>query len=151
MEMRPGVMTLVWAEVAAEATIRQRIALGLLGDAAVRKAKANASQQKHPYGTRTPARPGNGPAVISGTLVGSLTRTKVSMDSTGWYTNVGTAPGKTPPYGKTASSLYGLYLETAMLRNGTGFPFLVPAATQVGQTLAKPIFTVLFGKGWRVA
>lgn len=108
---------------------------GLMGvaDAMVKQAKTNASNGSHAWGTPTPARPGNGPAVISGTLKNSITREAVIRNPAGWSTKVGLRPGRTPPYskGSTESSKYGLYLETG-LRNGATYPFLGPAAQMAG-------------------
>ncbi|WP_327066905.1 hypothetical protein [Kitasatospora sp. NBC_01302] len=108
---------------------------GLIGaaDAVVKQARTNATNGSHAWGTPTPARPGAGPAVISGTLKNSITREAVVRNPVGWTTKVGLQPGRTPPYGNhpTESSKYGLYLETG-LRNGATYPFLGPAAKMAG-------------------
>lgn len=149
-QMRPGVMEAVWSKVAAEATGRGRLALAPVADTVVRQAKINASNGRHARGTPTPARPGTGPAIISRTLVGSLTRTAVTRLRVGnWQVRVGTAPGRKPPYGKTPSSLYGLYLELGMLRNGAAYPFLRPAGQFAARIVAPQVFTRQFGTGWR--
>jgi hypothetical protein len=118
-----------------------------VGDAVVRQAKTNASNGRHAYGTPTPARPGTGPAVISGTLRNSISRTAVVRDAAGWSTKVGMSPGRYPPYGKgrTASSKYALYLETG-LRNGATYPFLGPA-TQMASIQA----AITFGQAFAAA
>lgn len=104
---------------------------GLIGlaDAVARQAKTNASNGSHAYGTPTPARPGSGPARISGTLAGSIARTAVTANGAGWEAKVGLVPGRVPKYRKgrgATSSKYGSYLETG-LKNGTQYPFLKPA------------------------
>lgn len=149
-ELRPGLMTAIWSKVATEATVRGRLALAPVADAAVRQAKTNASNGRHARGTPSPARPGTGPAIVSRTLVGSLTRTAVTRAGVGdWWVRVGTAPGKLPPYGRTPSSLYGLYLETGRLRNGAAYPFLLPAAQFAAKIVAPQVFTRQFGTAWR--
>ncbi|MCC9307679.1 hypothetical protein LN042_11290 [Kitasatospora sp. RB6PN24] len=103
---------------------------GLIGaaDAMVKQAKTNASNGRHPRGTPTPASPGMGPAVISGTLRRSIIREAVKRNPTGWETKVGLKPDQLPPYNsRTPSSRYGLYLETG-LKNGAKYPFLEPAS-----------------------
>jgi hypothetical protein len=124
---------------------------GLIGtaDAVVKQAKINASNGRHAYGTPTPASPGQGPAVISGTLRDSIVRTAVIRAAYGWETKVGLRPGQVPPYrrrGRTESSKYGLYLETG-LKNGTTYPFLKPA-TQLASIQASVAFGRAFTAGW---
>jgi hypothetical protein len=75
----------------------------------------------HKRGTPTPARPGTGPAVVSGTLRRSLTHSPVVSYGAGWETKVGTGAGVSPPYGRSPASVYGLALETG-LRNGGDLP-----------------------------
>lgn len=121
---------------------------GLLGvaDAMVKQAKTNASNGRHAWGTPTPASPGRGPAVISGTLRNSVIRTAVVRDAAGWSTKVGLKPGQFPPYSsRTPSSRYGYFLETG-LRNGARYPFLGPA-TQMAAIQA----AVLFGRAFAAA
>ncbi|MDH6141162.1 hypothetical protein P3T35_003175 [Kitasatospora sp. GP30] len=102
---------------------------GLIGtaDAMVKQAKTNASNGRHAWGTPTPASPGMGPAVISGTLRRSIVREAVKRSADGWETKVGMQPDQFPRYNpRTPSSRYALYLETG-LRNGSKYPFLEPA------------------------
>jgi hypothetical protein len=101
-------------------------------DAMVKQARTNASNGRHPWGTPTPATPGTGPAVISGTLRRSIIREAVKRSPTGWETKVGMRPGQLAPYNsRTPSSKYALYLETG-LRNGARYPFLEPASRMAG-------------------
>lgn len=125
-EIRPGVFKAVFAQVTRAGDGAVRAGLIIVADALVKQAKSNASNGSHPWGTPTPARPGEGPAKISGTLVRSLTRQRVMAWPGGWETKVGVRPGQVPPYGKTPSSKYALFLETG-LRNGSTYPFLKPA------------------------
>jgi len=111
-----------------------------MGEAVAKQARTNASNGSHAWGTPTPARPGEGPARISGTLAKSIIRTAVLRDAAGWSTQVGLKPGQFPSYGKgrTPSSKYGSYLETG-LKNGTTYPFLKPA-TQMAAIQAAIVF-----------
>jgi hypothetical protein len=153
MELRPGILTAAFTKIAADGSvIRTPIALADLADVIVRQARVNASNGQHEYGTPTPAQPGEGPARISGTLWGSLTRTDVKRTPFGAEVRVGTAPGKVPPYAKgksrTPSSKYGYYLETG-LRNGSKYPFLT-TAFHFGVTVAAPsIYKKAYGNGWK--
>lgn len=148
-ELRPGIFSALFAEITAAGQAKARVALGQIADAVERQAKINASSGSHPYGTRTPARPGSGPAVISGTLRRSLTHSPLVFTGGGWETKVGTMAGQVPPYGKgrTASSQYGLYLETG-LRNGAVYPFLKPAAQFARIVVAPQVFQAVFRPGW---
>ncbi len=147
MELRPGVFTRLVAEINREAELKSRTALTELALAIERQARTNASNGGHRRGTPTPASPGTGPAVISGTLRRSLTHTPVIYVGGGWETKVGTGAGFTPPYGNTPSSRYGLYLETG-LRTGARYPFLGPAF-QFGVTHVAPLlFSRIFAGPW---
>lgn len=153
MELEPGLLTAVFAKIAADGSIiRTPIALADLANKILGQAKTNVSNGQHAWGTPTPARPGEGPARISGTLWGSLVRTDVKRTPTGAEVRIGTEPGKVPPYSKgrsrTPSSKYGYYLETG-LRNGTTYPFLT-TAFQFGVTIAAPsIYKKAYGDGWK--
>ncbi|MEU8552323.1 hypothetical protein AB0C81_36055 [Streptomyces roseoverticillatus] len=147
MELRPGVFSRLFAEVTSEGQAKTRRVLTQLALAVERQAKINASVGSHPRGTPTPASPGTGPAVVSGTLRRSITHTPVAPSGTGWETKVGTGVGFTPPYGRTPSSRYGLYLETG-LKNGATNPFLHPAY-QFGITMVAPqLYLRAFRSGW---
>lgn len=148
-ELRPGVFTAGFAKLSEEGEIRGRLALEPLALAVERQAKINASNGRHKYGTPTPAHPGEGPAVISGTLKKSVGHTPIEKDATGWKTKVGPRLGYNPPYGKhpTSADRYGYYLETG-LRNGATYPWLKPAAEFACKISAVTIFTKLYGKGW---
>ncbi|MFG2412268.1 hypothetical protein [Streptomyces goshikiensis] len=118
-----------------------------MANAIERQAKVNASNGAHKRGTPTPASPGTGPAVISGTLRRSITHSPVTLTGAGWETKVGTGAGISPPYGRTPASRYGLALETG-LRNGSTFPFLKPAY-QFGITIVAPqLYASIYRTGW---
>jgi hypothetical protein len=101
-------------------------------DAVAKQARTNASNGRHAWGTPTPATPGLGPAVISGTLRRSIIREAVKRSPAGWETKVGMRPGQFAEYNpRTPSSKYALYLETG-LKNGSTYPFLEPASRMAG-------------------
>lgn len=148
-ELRPGVFTAGFAKLAMEGDMRTRLALEPLALAVERQARINASVGRHKYGTKTPARPGTGPAVISGTLKKSVGHTPIEKHLDGWMTKVGPRLGFTPPYGKrpTPADKYGLYLETG-LRNGATYPWLKPAAEFACKISAVTIYNKLYGGAW---
>lgn len=150
MELRPGVFTAGFARLTAQGEMKGRISLGELAKAVERQAKINASNGQHAYGTPTPARPGEGPARISGTLARSLGHSAIKPDGTGWSTRVGPKTGKFPPYSdRTPADRYGLYLETG-LRNGATYPWLKPAAEFSAKISAVTIFNNKYGAGgWK--
>ncbi len=127
-ELTPGVLRQLLLRINSQGRAATRTGLIGLADAVAKQAKINASNGSHLYGTPTPASPGQGPAVISGTLRDSIARTAVILNAVGWEAKVGLVPGRTPTYRRrgTTSSRYGLYLETG-LRNGATYPFLEPA------------------------
>jgi hypothetical protein len=143
-------MTAIFAKLTVEGIARSPIALAPVADAIVSRARANASNGRHAYGTPTPAQPGEGPAQISGTLRNSITRTNVTRTGTGAEVKVGTEAGAFPGYGKgrTPSSKYGYYLETG-LKNGTTFPFLKPAFDHGVNVVAPSIYKKAYGDGWK--
>lgn len=149
-ELRPGIFTAGFAKLATEGDARTRLALEPLAKAVERQAKINASNGRHKYGTPTPARPGEGPAVISGTLKRSVGHNPITKDATGWKTEIGPRVGFTPPYGRnpTEAHRYGYYLETG-LRNGTTYPWLKPAAEFAAKVSATVLFTKMYGSGWK--
>ncbi len=149
-ELRPGTFTRLFAEIDRDARLKSRTVISRLAGAVERQAKINASNGSHPYGTPTPARPGTGPAVISGTLRRALTHTTPAWTGGGWETRVGTAPGLTPPYGRsrTPANRYGMYLERGMLRNGAAYPFLLPAFQFGVRTVAPQLYQTVFRPGW---
>lgn len=140
--------TATFTRLAAEGEMKGRIALEPLANAVERQAKINASSGSHKRGTPTPAQPGSGPAVISGTLRRSITHSAIARVGTGWETRVGTAVGFTPPYGRSPASRYGLALETG-LRNGAVYPFLGPAFTFAVRFAAPAIYRAAYGSGWK--
>ncbi|MGW2936081.1 hypothetical protein ACWDA7_30485 [Streptomyces sp. NPDC001156] len=147
MELRPGVFTRIFAEVEREGQAKARKVITALALAIERQAKINASSGAHKRGTPTPARPGSGPAVISGTLRRSITHSPVIFTGGGWETKVGTGVGFTPPYGRTPANKYGFYLETG-LRNGATYPFLRPAFNFGVRVVAPQLYQAAFRVGW---
>lgn len=151
IELRPGVFSAIFAKIQTEGNMRSRLSLEPLASAVEKQAKINASNGRHKYGTPTPARPGLGPAVISGNLRRSVGHTPIAKDANGWMTKVGPRRGFTPPYGKnpTDAARYGYFLETG-LRNGAKYPWLKPAAEFTTKTAATVIFTEKYGEAWRI-
>lgn len=149
-ELQPGMFAGLFAEIERDGRLKARTVITKLAGAVERQAKINASNGAHRYGTPTPARPGSGPAVISGTLRRSLTRTAAVWSGGTWEVKVGTAPGMSPPYGRsrTPSSRYGLYLERGMLRNGAAYPFLLPAFHFAATHVAPQLYQAVFRPGW---
>lgn len=148
-ELRPGVFTELFAEIVKAGEEKTRIVLTRLAGAVEKQAKINASNGSHRYGTPTPASPGTGPAVISGTLRRSLTHTPIVRTGGGFETRVGTAAGPTSPYGsRTPASKYGMYLERGMLRNGAAYPFLLPAHRFAVRVVAPQLYQQVFRPGW---
>lgn len=149
-ELRPGTFTKIFTELNAEGRARGKAALTELALVVEKQAKINATSGAHKYGTPTPARPGSGPAVISGTLRRSITHTPVIYVGSGFECRVGMGKGFYPSYGKrkTTSSKYAFYLETG-LKNGTKYPFLLPAYKFAMGVPAKLIYGKAFGAAWR--
>lgn len=148
-EWRPGMVTTIVVGVKAEASERTRIMLEPLALVIERQAKINASSGAHAYGTPTPARPGTGPAIISGNLRRSITHSPITFVNGAWETKVGTAIGFPAPYGsRTPANKYGFYLETG-LRNGSTYPFLVPAFKFGVGVPADLIYHAAYGGNWK--
>lgn len=148
-ELRPGEFTRIFTEINREGQLKSKTFLTQLANAIERQAKVNASVGAHRRGTPTPARPGTGPAVISGTLRRAITHSPVVFVGGGWETKVGTAVGFTPPYGRTPANRYGLILEKEGLRNGATYPFLVPAYRFGITHVAPALYQRVFRPGWR--
>jgi hypothetical protein len=146
-ELRPGAFTRIFTEVQREGQLKARRVLTGIALAVERQAKINASAGAHRRGTKTPASPGTGPAVISGTLRRALTHSPIVFTGGGWETKVGTAVGLQPPYGRTPASKYGLYLETG-LKNGATYPFLKPAVDFGARVVAPQLYQSVFRAGW---
>lgn len=146
-ELTPGTFLRLFAEIDADAQVKTRAVLTKLALAVERQAKINARVGSHKRGTPTPARPGTGPAVVSGTLRRSITHTPVVQVGRVWETKVGTAVGFNPPYGRTPANRYGLYLETG-LRNGATYPFLLPAYRFGITHVAPQLYAAAFRTGW---
>lgn len=146
-ELRPGVFMAGFARLSAEGEIKGRLGLEELAHAVEKQAKINASNGRHAYGTPTPARPGEGPARITGALVASVTHSTITKDPAGWSTKVGPALDAAPRgRGRTPPHKYGNYLETG-LRNGETYPWLKPAAEFATKIAAITIFTRKYGTG----
>jgi hypothetical protein len=148
-ELRPGIFSAGFARLDAEGQIRGRLGLEDLAKAVEKQARTNASNGKHAYGTPTPASPGTGPAVISGTLRRSVDHSPIGKEPGGWGTKVGPKTGQYAPYNKrTPADRYGYYLETG-LRNGARYPWLKPAAQFATREAATVIFNKAYGeRGW---
>lgn len=147
-ELRPGVPTAMFARLAEQGVAKGRMALEPLALAIERQAKINASTGSHKRGTPTPARPGTGPAVISGTLRRTITHSPIERIATGWTTKVGIAAGVTPSYGKTPASKYAEILERLGTRSGAKYPFLEPAFRFGVEHIAPMLYTEAYGRGW---
>lgn len=145
-ELVPGVMRDLFARLAGQADAAGAAVLEPLAVAIERQAKINASVGQHRYGTKTPARPGAGPARISGTLVQSITYSHPERTAGGWECKVGTADGLYPPYNhRTPANRYGYYLEVSGAgRSRVKYPFLKPAAETVRDTEAHAIIAEAF-------
>lgn len=148
--LRPGVPTAIFSRVIGETKIRGRMALTPLAEGIKRQAKINASNGRHRYGTKTPAYPGTGPAIISKTLVNSIDRSPVVRISRGWMCMVGTTPNRYPQTYRShkSSAEYGYILEVVGTRNGNLYPFLYPAFRFGVDYLATVIFVQKYGYTW---
>lgn len=155
-ELKPGVFTVAFARLSADGVRATGKALTALALVTEKQAKINVSTGSHRYGTPTPARPGAGPAIISGNLRRSITHDRVALGADGvWATKVGPAIGFFPPYPlhgrnggaprRTSADRYGFFLETG-LRNGAKYPWLKPAAEFAGRTAA-PVVIAAFAAG----
>jgi hypothetical protein len=147
MELRPGVFVAGFAKLSAEGEIKGRLGLEELAHAVEKQAKINASNGRHAYGTPTPARPGEGPARITGTLRRSVDHSAIEKYPAGWMTKVGPKVGESNPNSRTPPDKYGYYLETG-LKGGATFPWLKPAAEFATKISAVTIFTTKYGTGW---
>lgn len=147
VELRPGVFTAGFARLTAEGEIKGRLGLEELAHAVEKQAKTNASNGRHAYGTPTPARPGEGPARITGALVASVGHSPIVKDPTGWSTKVGPRADAEARRGTTPPHKYGYYLETG-LKDGRRYPWLKPAAEFATKISAVTIFTAKYGIGW---
>jgi hypothetical protein len=143
-EIGPGLIGGILGGIGKDAMNRSQQMLTKLAITTETLAKKNASNGSHKRGTPTPARPGQGPAVISGTLRRSLTHEPVKFSGIEWFTRVGTMAGLYAPYDhRTPSSLYGWYLEFV-----TGYPFLGPAAKQAFHSISS-LSREVFGAPWQ--
>lgn len=148
-EIKPGVFTSLFLQIDAQAEAKSQLALTRLAIEVEHRAQSDLSRLSHRYGTKTPASPGGPPAKISGNLARSVTHTMVARDGVGWSTRVGTRPGLYPWYShRTPANLYGRYLETG-LRNGSTYPWLVPAFRWAVAMQGPMIYREVYGTGWR--
>lgn len=151
-ELRHGTFARIFKELDIEGKVRARKALTELALVVEKQAKINAKNGAHKYKTPTPARPGEGPAKISGTLARSITHTPVVMKAGDFTCKVGMAPGFYPNYGSKSatSSQYASYLEKGKL-NGSenAYPFLKPAFDFATKVPAELIYNRVFGSLWR--
>lgn len=154
--LKPGVGRALFSRMAAEGQRRGRLALEPLALVIERQAKLNMGYASHKYGTPTPAVPGKGPGLISGTGRRSITHMPITRISVGWHTRVGTATGFYPTYrsrrgsrtSKTPANVYLEILEVKGSRAGNRYPFLEPAF-RFGVDIAGPvIFREAYGSGW---
>lgn len=128
-ELVPGLFTELMTKLATQTALHSREVLTPAALVIERQAKINASSGDHSYGTPTPARPGSGPARISGTLVRSITHSEPLPALGGWHMKVGVAGGAYPYYNRrTNAGKYAYYLEvTGAGRGRVKYPFLLPA------------------------
>ena len=141
-----GIATL-FTRLNAEATKKGFTALTRLTLAVEKQAKANVSYAPHKLGTPTPATPGRGPGLISGTLRRAITHTSPTPMGIGsWQSKVGMAKGPTAPYSKTSAAVVARILEKDGTKAGNKFPFLEPAV-KFGRDIAGPvIYRDVFGR-----
>lgn len=153
-ELHQGTFARIFIGLDNETKLRARKALEDLALVVEKQAKINASSGAHKYGTRTPARPGTGPAVISGTLRRAIAHTPVKFSGDEFSCFVGMGVGFYPSYGgtrsRTPASEYAMHLEKTGLRNGAKYPFLMPAFKFAMGVPAQLIYREAFGRGWRV-
>lgn len=132
IEIRPGVLSEVFAQLGAQAEALTPLGLTPIALMVEKQAKINASNGEHKRGTPTPS-PGDptGPARVSGTLVRAITHTEPRPSADGWEALVGMAAGLYPDYNRhTPSSYYAYCLEVLGVGDDRHrFPFLEPAFT----------------------
>ena len=149
--LAPGVLSAIFERLQAQTALRTPAALLEVGVLIEDRAIQLVAARTHPYRTHTPASRGGPPASVSGTLARSITHTTPTAGLLGWEMKVGTAAGMYPPYSRTPSSLYGLYLETTGAgKSGIRFPFLGPAFHAVALPGAHGVFQAVFGVGWGI-
>lgn len=140
VELVSGIIAQRLARLGVEMRAREVVVLVGTATAVLERARANLTAAHHPYGTKTPARPGGPPASISGTLAGALAITQPVASPLGFALHVGVRAGAFPPYGKrpTEAAKYGYYLEvTGAGRSRVRYPWLMPAVHSVGRVAAQ--------------
>ncbi len=83
-ELRPGVFTAIFERLAVKARATGAGALTAIAVQIEREVKLSLGQHTHRYGTRTTARPGGPPALVSGTLRRAVTHTRPVRTPLGW-------------------------------------------------------------------
>jgi hypothetical protein len=145
-ELSPAVFPRLVGELIEGGNLALERACARVVTAVQREARERLAESTHRYGEPTDAAPGGPPALVSGTLRRSVVHTEPHLAGPmTWEAKVGLAAGFFPPYGgeRTASSKYGLYLE-AGLRNGTTYPWFIPAWRDVMEHEAPRIFREAF-------
>jgi len=141
-ELSPEVFPRLTAELIEAGNVAIRNGVARVCTAVQREARSRLSESSHPYREPTTASPGGPPALVSGTLRRSVIHTEPRLAGPmTWEARVGLAAGMFPPYGhdRTASSKYGLYLETV-----TGYPWFIPAWRDVMRSEAPRIWRETF-------
>jgi len=145
-EFSPEVFPRLTGELIESGNVAIRNGVARVCTAVQREARSRLAESSHPYGEPTTAAPGGPPALVSGTLRRSVIHTEPRLAGPmTWEARVGLAAGMFPPYGhdRTPSSKYGLYLETG-LRNGTTYPWFIPAWQDVMRSEAPRIWRETF-------
>jgi hypothetical protein len=157
-KLEPGVFTEIFDAVAAEAQVRSQRAVTMMTLVTERQAKINASNGSHAVNTPTPAIPGQGPAVVSGTLRRTISHTPTVAFLGGYTAMVGMVPGFWPPYAfpkhhykphpkpPADSAKYAFYLETGDW--GRTYPFMGPALEFCRAVAAPVILREVFNAPW---
>lgn len=134
-------LTRMFEHISTEASRKGFRVLTKVAVATERQAKLNLSYAPHKRGTPTPAVPGKGPGLISGTLRRAVTHTTPTPAGLlSWTAKVGLATGFTAPYGKTSAAVVGRILEKDGDRAGNKYPFLEPAAKFVHRIAAPVLY-----------
>lgn len=162
-EWGPGVLPGLLKAIGNTGRLNQRAGLLKIAAAVEAATKASLSETSHPYGTKSPARKGGPPSLVTGTGRRSIGHeTESTLDET--RVKVGTQKGVYPPAsksgtgkgsrsrqsagtgssrGSTPSSEYLLLQETA---DRFKHPFLVPAYLSVVREQSTAIWLSSFGK-----
>ncbi len=147
--LEPGVFTKLFAELAVQAEAKATAAITAAAVLVQERAIQSVSARTHTRRSKTPARPGGPPAMVSGTLAKSITHSTAVSESGGIQIKVGMSSALTAPYSKTRASLVAKYLEI----DGAGksrvkYPFLGPAFEQTAHAAMETTFRAVFSTGW---